>query len=59
MKDESDTEGFKPKYILQFLGKDENFEIYDYFMLVRFLAFERRKIDEYFKEKNLKEINEE
>ena len=32
------------------MGKREKFEFYDYFILVRFLAFERKKIEKYFGE---------
>lgn len=42
--------------MIKFLGSDDFFEIYDYFLLVRFLAFERKKITHYFEENNLKEI---
>jgi hypothetical protein len=30
------------------LGKKDKFEFYDYFILVRFLAFERKKIEKFF-----------
>jgi hypothetical protein len=32
------------------LGKKEKFEFYDYFILVRFLAFERKKIEKYWED---------
>lgn len=58
MKDDSDTEGFHPRHIVDLLGKNDLFEIYDYFILVRFIAFERKKLEEYFKSNKLNKINQ-
>ena len=58
MKDESDTEGFHPQHIVSLLGKDDLFEIYDYFILVRFIAFERKKLEDYFKINKLNQLNQ-
>ena len=59
MQDEKDVIGFKPKNILKFFGKDDRFEIYDYFILVRFLAYERLSFNSYFENNQLTSMNRE
>lgn len=44
IKDETHTEGFNPPAILKFLGKNDKYEIYDYFILARFLACDKQQI---------------
>jgi hypothetical protein len=38
-------ENFDPQNIKQLLGKEKDFEIYDYFTFARFLAFDRPKLE--------------
>ena len=48
IQDESHIEGYDPKFITTFLGKNDRFEIYDYFILARFLAYEKEKMQKYY-----------
>lgn len=38
---------FKPPNIIRFLGKDDDYEIYDYFILARFLVMDKQNLKDY------------
>jgi hypothetical protein len=43
--------------VKELLGREKDFEIYDYFAFVRFLAFDRQKLLAFMEERGISEID--
>lgn len=54
---DENLQSFDPQAIKELLGREKDFEIYDYFAFVRFLAFDRNKLLAFMKERGVSEID--
>lgn len=55
--DEEDVKSFEPQQIFKFLGAQARFEIYDYYLLVRFLSCDLQKLVDFFNERSVNSLD--